>query len=89
MIKNIIIYLALAIVSFSKLCNAKQTINISENVPPQSGVNDKNIPEGLIIDLCKEIFRNIEFKPYPLARALDTTQKEKNTLGAVQHNFRQ
>ncbi|APJ03488.1 hypothetical protein AXG55_06035 [Silvanigrella aquatica] len=59
---------------------ASYLVNISDNVPPQSGLNEKNIPEGLIIELSKSIFKEVNFSAYPLARALETTQKEKDSL---------
>ncbi|WP_397600753.1 substrate-binding periplasmic protein [Silvanigrella sp.] len=61
-------------------------INISDNVPPQSGYNNLNKLEGLIIDLSVNIFRNYSFSAFPLARALEETKNEKNSLIFISRN---
>lgn len=55
-------------------------VNISDNVPPQSGVGAQGEPVGLIVDLVRQAMKNVEFRIYPLARALEITRQEKNTL---------
>lgn len=72
--------LSFLLLLFNPKTFASYIVNISENISPQSGLDHNKNPHGLIIDLSKLIFPKVEFISYPLARALNITEKEKNTL---------
>ena len=86
-IKLILFYLLISI-QFHRyiLAESNININISDNVPPQSGYNILNKLEGLIIDLSVNIFKNYSFSAFPLARALEETINKKNSLIFISRN---
>ncbi|WP_338637490.1 transporter substrate-binding domain-containing protein [Spirobacillus cienkowskii] len=75
-----LMWLILFCIKLTISTHANQKVNISDNVPPQSMINEKGIPEGLIVELAKGIFGNVSFEGFPLARALEITAKEKNSI---------